>query len=316
MSGSESSRIGSAQTRSNSNAVAAFSAEVTEASYTNAANYSVNNGVSVSLRSLPLHFEVNQGQAGAEVKFLARTRGSTVLLTSEGAMLRLRAGTAEAPSNRQAHDGRDSGSSPQRWGTLGLRFLGGNASSSLSGVDELPGKVNYFKGSEPAKWRTNVVTYAKVRYEQVYPGIDVVFYGNGRQLEFDCVLAPGADPSAILYSLDGAEHAEIDGQGNLLAQVAGQEVVLHAPSVHQMAGGERRQVFGRFVRRELPSSGRAKEGVPCFGFELGAYDISQLLVIDPVLSYSTYLGGSDFERVYESQWTRRKRIRDREDPLD
>ncbi len=290
--------LSSAQTRGNPSAVTVtFSTDVTEASATNVANYSIKNGVSVNIRSLPLHFEVNQGQAGEAVKFLARTRGSTVLLTSEGAVLSLRAGVADAPSNRQAHDSRDSGSSSQRWGTLGLRFLGGNASSSLSGEDELPGKVNYFKGSEPAKWRTNVVTYAKVRYEEVYPGIDVVFYGNGRQLEFDCVVAPGVDPSVIAFSLDGAEHAEIDGQGNLLAQVAGQEVVLHAPSVHQMAGGERRQVFGRFVRRDMPSSGRAQGSVPCFGLELGAYDISQLLVIDPVLSYSTYLGGSDYDQA-------------------
>jgi hypothetical protein len=164
-------------------------------------------------------------------------------------------------------------------------------------MDQLAGKVSYFEGCDPANWRTNVATYAKVRYQHVYPGIDVVFYGNGRQLEFDCVLAPGADPSVILFSLDGADQTGIDAQGNLLAQVDGIQVVFHAPSVHQMGGGERREVLGRFVRRELPSSERTYGSAPCFGFELGAYDVSQLLVIDPVLSYSTYLGGGDDDRA-------------------
>jgi hypothetical protein len=248
-------------------------------------------GARVSPQSLPLHFEANQGQASEEVKFLARAQGSSVLFTLKGALLTWRQGGMGNQSHGHAPGSADGGSNLQPWTSLGLQFLGGNASPALSGVEQLPGKINYFEGNDAAKWHTKVATYAKVRYEQVYPGIDVVFYGDGRQLEFDCVLAPGADPSVIVCSLDGADAAEIDSQGNLLAQVAGQRVILRAPSVHQVAHGERHQIPGHFVRRDLAGIGRSQGSHPCFGFELGAYDISQALVIDPVLSYSTYLGG-------------------------
>src|SRR5262249_45485052 len=128
--------------------------------------------ISDSYGKLPLHFEANRGQASAEVQFLARGPGYGIYLTTRGPVL---AFTKEQAAVR-------------------MSLVGGKRKAQASGIDELPGKANYFIGKDPSEWRTGVPTYARVRYDQVYPGIDLVYYGNQRKLEYDFVIAPGADP--------------------------------------------------------------------------------------------------------------------------
>ena len=131
----------------------------------------------------------------------------------------------------------------------------------MTGLDELPGKSNYFIGNDPAKWRTNVPTYAKVRYENVYPGIDLVYYGNQRQLEYDFVVAPGADPRAIRLAFqsrdrEGAGALRIDGQGDLVLEAEGSELRLHRPVIYQEISGARQRIGGNFVIRDPKGAAR------------------------------------------------------------
>jgi hypothetical protein len=163
-----------------------------------------------------------------------------------------------------------------------MRLVGGNPATKVFGVDELPGKSNYFIGNDPKKWRVNVANYARVKYEQVYRGIDLVYYGDHRQLEYDLIVAPGADPGRICLSVAGADALRIDEFGDLVLLTAAGEIRQKRPSVYQLFDGSRRAVPGKYVSR----------GERLIGFELGSYDRSQPVVIDPVLSYSTYLGGS------------------------
>jgi hypothetical protein len=144
---------------------------------------------------LPLSFEANQGQTAAEVKFLARGSGYALFLTPTEAVL-----TLHKPTNKEAGRLRPGSARQAPLGPaeppaiVRLKLVGANPNPTLEGMDELPGKVNYLRGNDPKQWRTNVPTYGKVRYAQAYPGIDLVYYGNPRQLEHDFVVAPGADP--------------------------------------------------------------------------------------------------------------------------
>jgi uncharacterized protein (TIGR03437 family) len=208
---------------------------------------------------LPLSFEANRGQTDSQVKFLARGNGYNLFLTATEAVL----------SNPQ--------SAPLR-----MKLVNANPASEIEGLDELPGKSNYFIGSDPQQWRAGVTHYAKVKYRNVYPGVDLVYYGHERQLEYDFVLSPGADPKQIKLAFDGAERMRIDGDGDLTLGTAAGEALQHRPVVYQEANGGRRTVDGRYVLL----------GQNEVGFEIGEYDASRPLVIDPVLSYATYLGGS------------------------
>jgi hypothetical protein len=220
-------------------------------------------GLSKSYGRLPLHFEENRGQTDRQVQFLARGPGYGVYLTAREAVLVLGA---------------------KERSVLRMALVGAWPSPSVNGLDELPGKANYFIGKDPSQWRTNVPTYAKVRYREVYPGIDLVYYGNQRQLEYDFVVAAGADPNRIALRLEGAEKLEIDAQGDLVLHAALGDMRVKKPVVYQEIEGARREIEGRFV---------LKEGNEV-AFALGAYDTGKRLVIDPVLFYSTYLGGSGF----------------------
>jgi hypothetical protein len=163
-----------------------------------------------------------------------------------------------------------------------MKLVGSNPAPNVMGLDELPGKSNYFIGKDPKKWRTNVPIYAKVRYHDVYPGVDLVYYGNQHQLEYDLIVAPGVDPSVITLAFHDADELTIDDQGNLILRTAGGTVIQKKPLVYQEIDGSPRFLTGRYV---LKGSHRV-------GFSIPAYDVSKPLIIDPVLSYSTYLGGN------------------------
>jgi hypothetical protein len=364
-----------------------------------------------SYGKLPLHFEPNRGQTDKGVKFLARGPGYTLFLTGDEVVLSLR---KPRPLRDQPSAARKPKTANRNWTVHGLesglfhlpalfaspglrvpsaeppratresrtpsvvklRVVGSNADAKVSGLDELPGKSNYFIGNNPKKWRTNVPNYAKVQYQNVYPGIDVVYYGtNQRQLEYDFVVAPGADPRAIRVAIEtgnlrleirnskqeirnskmekrnsrlgssdpigesrdaSPEPIRIDATGDLVITTANGEARFHKPIVYQPSAvsgqwpvgtksesqalnpgpqpsqssiANRQWVEGRFVlhaaRGERDNAKPDASSSPhhpqspapnpqyLVSFELGPYDKTRPLVIDPVLTYATYLGGSD-----------------------
>lgn len=230
------------------------------------------SGVAVTAKGeaeprLPVRFEVNRGQAGAGAKFVSR--GSDVSLA-------LGTGAIAVALPGPTVDGERAPGEVVR-----MRLAGSNPKAEVEGEEPLPGLSNYFRGADPAKWVTGVQSYAKVRYEKVYPGIDLVVYGDAQQrLEYDFVVAPGADPAAIGLAFSGAREVEVAGNGDLVVATKSGELRQQRPIVYQDIGGARRPVEGQFT----VTNDRA-------GFEIGSYDPTRPLVIDPVITYSSYIGG-------------------------
>jgi hypothetical protein len=171
------------------------------------------------LARLPLRFEPNRGQADPEVRFLSRVNGARVLPRRDEAVI----------------------------DSLRIRPVGGNADPLFEGIDRLPGATHYFIGDNPQRWRTDIPAFARVRYRAVYPGVDLVFYGEGRQLEYDFVVAPGGDPSVIRLEYQGVEGMVLEG-GDLVLRTVEGEIRQHAPVVYQDAHGARRRIDGQYVR--------------------------------------------------------------------
>ena len=217
---------------------------------------------------LPLSFEINKGQTNEAVRFLSHGPNYDLFLTANEAVLSLQKPRATEKSREGS--------------VLRLKMIGANATPRIEGRDELPGKVNYFSGNNPNKWRRNIPTYRKVHYKDVYPGIDVVYYGNQQQLEYDFVVAPGANPKLIKFRVEGAQRIRLDKQGNLLLALKDGEVRLNKPFIYQLTGdGSRSEVKGSYQ-----INGNEVR------FKVRGADSSKPLVIDPVLSYSTFLGGT------------------------
>lgn len=227
-----------------------------------------------SYRGLPLIFEANLGQSDAQVRFLARGAGYGLFLTENEAVLSMRTGGQRSASSTQH--------SAKSTFVVRMKLANANPAPQLQAGDPLPGKSNYFIGNDSTKWHRAVPQFARVRYEQVYPGIDLVYYGRQGQLEYDFEVAPGADPRAVGLRFQGPEKLTLDKNGDLLLVASSGEVRLRAPRTYQKFGEEERTVPGRFVLRAADE----------VGFEVGDYDRSRTLVIDPVVSYSTYLGGT------------------------
>lgn len=246
-----------------------------------------------SYGNLPLSFEANQGQTGGPVKFISRGSGYTLFLTPTEAVLSLQEPAASQDRTTKALPGMSKPVSSEQLtprsrplliaksALLRVEAVGANPAPHLSGLEELPGKSNYFIGKDPTKWHTDVPTYAKVRYQEVYPGVDWVYYGNQHQLEQDFIVAPGADPKVITLRFQGADRLELDAQGDLVLHVGDGEVRLRKPNLYQEGDGGKRPSPGGY---EL-------KGTHQVGFEVSTYDKTKPLVIDPVLAYSTYLGG-------------------------
>jgi hypothetical protein len=250
---------------------------------------------------LPLSFEANLGQTDPGVKFLSRGSGYTLFLTKSDAVLTLHGSKA---SGKEPGSGTQSGqatdAAQRTTSVLRMMLAGANSQASAAGVDKLPGKINYFIGNDPKKWYSGIPTYGKVQYTDVYPGIDLTYYGNQGQLEYDFAVSPGASPRSIRLQLKGADRVRVSPSGDLILGIPAGEVRLHKPHVYQLEakgthlpGKEaravvvRHEISGRYVVR------RNRE----IGFEVGAYNPRQTLIIDPVLVYSTYLGGSNDEKL-------------------
>lgn len=216
--------------------------------------------------SSPLAFEANRGQADPAVRYLARGPGYTMLLAPAEVAVGLRSATGHA--------------------LVRMRFVGGAAEPTVSGDGALAGRSHYLIGDDPARWRTDVPLFARVRYAAVYPGVDAVLYGNQRALEYDLVVAPGADPARIVLGFRGATGVTLAADGSLVLHAPGGDLLQRKPVTHQTIGGVRRPVDSAFVM--LPAG---PDGETRVGFRVAAYDRAAPLVIDPVLAYATYLGG-------------------------
>jgi uncharacterized protein (TIGR03437 family) len=213
--------------------------------------------------NLALSFERNAGQADRDMLFLARSGACAIDLTADGMVFTLH-GRSRSMTVKMALKGNR------------------NVEAIPFPEDELPGRVNYLIGNDPARWRTGVPTFSRVRYRNVYRGIDLIYYGSQRQLEYDFVVAPGADPQSIRLRFEGAAQLRVTSDGDLVATTSGGSIEMHKPVVYQEADGARKAVAGTFA----VTSGRT------VGFRLGTYDHRKPLVIDPVLVFSTFLGGS------------------------
>lgn len=236
---------------------------------------------------LPLSFEPNQGQTDSPVRYLSRGAGYSLFLTPNEAVFSLqqKAGKAtspfdaigkkQAPAAKRPHDS-----------VLRVQLVSPSANVSITGLDRLPGKSNYFRGNDPSQWVKDVPTYSKLQYSSVFPGIDLVYYGNQGQLEYDFVVSPGSETRPIRLNFKGARRLRIDRPtGDLVMSVASQEIRFHKPVAYQneTAEGARHFVAAAY---QLDAHNQV-------GFTLGTYNHSQRLVIDPTLSYSTYVGGSN-----------------------
>jgi hypothetical protein len=217
------------------------------------------------------------GQTDPRVDFISRGSGYTLLLTPREAVLALRA----ASPSRTAGDAQDNRESVVS-AVLHMKFVGSEAKPRVSAQEELPGKVNYFIGKDPRRWRIGVSTYAKVTYQNLYTGVDLVYYGNQRQLEYDFIVRPGTDPNIIALRFECADQLKVDAQGELVLHARGGEIRQRKPLIYQEVDGVRREVAGSYKLKDRNT----------VGFELADYDASRPLVIDPVLVYSTFLGGS------------------------
>ncbi|HEY0704399.1 MAG TPA: SBBP repeat-containing protein [Candidatus Acidoferrales bacterium] len=235
-----------------------------------------------AFRKSALSFQVNEGQTDAQVRYLARGAGYELFLTPQEAVIALRHSATPRsmrdprirPAKKSAHRDADS--------VIRLQLAGANTDAQMSGIGALPGHVNYFTGNDPKNWRTNVPSFSAVKYQDIYPGVDLVFYGNQRRLEYDLIVAPGADPANIAFNVTGAKNLRINAHGDLAMQVAGGEVDLQKPAIYQERDGQKKEVAGNYA---LAANGSVKVVVD-------QYDATQPLVIDPVLDYSTFLGGS------------------------
>lgn len=238
---------------------------------------------------IPLGFEVNRGQADPSVQFLSHGEGYTLFLRPGEALLALRAPAPNSSSQSIAAGPRPAPASAANINSsvVAMRLSGANAHAAANAEDRQITRTSYLIGNDPSKWQTGVANFGRVRYSGIYPGIDLAYYGNQRSLEHDFVVAPGADPGLIRFELTGARRPRIEpATGDLvfsLSDSVKSELRLLRPVTYQKSNGRRTPV---------PSSYRLLAGHR-IGFSVGAYDRSRPLVIDPVLTYSTFVGGTN-----------------------
>jgi len=224
------------------------------------------------------------------VKFLSHGSGYDLFLTATEAVLKVQKPPAQqADKSKETAPAKTVANANVREGTvLRLKMLGANATPEATGQEELPGRIHYFTGNDPAKWRRNIPTYRKASFKDVYPGIDVVYYGNQQELEYDFVVAAGANPKLIRFTVAGADQIRLDNAGRLLLNLKHGDVTLNKPVIYQLnENGSRDEVKGAYVIKGNEVR-----------FKLERFDSSKPLIIDPVLSYSTLLGSSNNDQAF------------------
>ncbi|MGB7770181.1 MAG: SBBP repeat-containing protein [Verrucomicrobiia bacterium] len=224
--------------------------------------------IPAALGNLPLYFSTAPGPANTPVQFIARGGDYQFLISPAEARLNLqKTGTAAQNISSQ---------------TVRMQFVGADSQAQIQGADELTGKINYLVGDNPAQWRTGVATFARVRVGRLYPGVNLVYYGNQRRLEYDFTIASGANPDVIKIRFEGVDKISIGARGELVLALGKDEIRQLAPLIYQTVNGTRKTVVGGY--RIL--------GRHTVAFTVGQYDPKLPLVIDPVLTYSTYFGGN------------------------
>jgi Beta-propeller repeat len=221
-----------------------------------------------SIGNLPLYFEAAHGQDNGPAQFITRGRDAEFLISAAEARFVLqKSGATRA---------------------VQMQFIGANPHAQISGDSELSGKINYLTGNDPARWRSGISTFAQVRVEQIYPGVNLIYYGNQQQLEYDFTVAPNTNPNAIAIHFDGAGKISVNAQGELVLNLGRDEIRQPKPLIYQTAGGARRKIDGGYKILDAHT----------VAFAVGNYDRSLPLVIDPILSYSTYFGGNFGETAW------------------
>jgi len=233
---------------------------------------------------LPLSFEPNQGQSDPQVKFLSRGRGYALFLTDRAAVLSLSKPSHEGCALKGS-EAIDPKAKDPHSDAIKMELANANPTARVEGTNQLPGTANYFIG-DATNWHTNIPTYAKVQYTGIYPGIDLIYYGNQHQLEYDFVVSPGASPKPIQLHFAGAETLRLAHNGDLEILAKNGQIAFHKPVLYQEKGGQRQPVAGSF---KLLTNHRV-------AFAIGEYDPTRSLIIDPTLAYSTYLGGSNTDQ--------------------
>jgi hypothetical protein len=233
---------------------------------------------------IPLSFEPNEGQSDPQVQYISRASGYTLFLTPSETVFLLKSGSQKTSDSTKS--GLNGAAQFERGSSLRLQFVNSNPSAPLTAANKLPGKINYLIGSDSKSWHTNIPTFATVAQHDLYRGIDVVYYGTQQQLEYDFVVSAGADPGAIALCFAGSKKVRVDKTGDLIVSVPAGDVRMRKPLAYQQAaGGERKPVAANYVLR----------GVSRASISVGSYDAKQTLIIDPILEYSTYIGGSNID---------------------
>jgi hypothetical protein len=222
-------------------------------------------GAAGALRSIPAWFEPNQGLSGGEVQYYSRGAGYTLSMKESGAVLTLSDGSATA--------------------SMRISLAGGNARPVLEARDPLPGRTDYILGNRPGAWKHSVPHFGQIRYRQAYPGVDLVYYSAGRDLEYDFVVSPGADTRRIRLRFEGAQSVRLDESGALVIGLGGREIRQPRPLAYQETQGRRTEVEAGYVI----------EGNRDVLLALGRHDRSRTLVIDPILAYAGYFGGDVYD---------------------
>lgn len=248
------------------------SAQISRLAYTPGAAEEQEIIRTTSLPRRPGFFELNKGQFDGNARFVGIGERQAVKLIPAGFVLAV-------GDVSEASDGKQDRTFSRE---LVMRFLGANHEGAVRGVDPWTGTVSYFSGADSSRWISGVPRFSQVRYDDLYPGVDLVVYWKGKNLEYDLLVQPGADPSEIRFGIEGATNLSLSDEGDLILTGPGINLRQRRPLVYQTDGGDRLSVAGAFQLR----------GGNEVGFEVGDYNRKKTLLIDPVLIYSTYLGGS------------------------
>ncbi len=260
-----------------------------------------------------VYFEENRGQQNGRVRYMTRGGGHTVFLTSTEAVYVLMhpvtAAAAEADRRQETGDRRgdrrqEHGGGPRMATALYMTLAGARTDANFVPDDQLEHRTNYFRGNDPNGWQTEIPNYRQVTAENIYDGVDIAWRGKpDGAMQYDLIVAPNADPSRIEWRIEGANSVSIDADGNLVIDTDAGQLIQQKPFTYQGDGDARTEIGSGFVIRQTPHSALRTPNFFSVGFEIGAYDRSQPLVIDPSvnlsnLAFSTFLGGSSFDSGY------------------
>jgi len=248
-----------------------------------------------SYGNLPLYFIENKGQVNKKVSFYERGSGHAAFFTAKGVTLALtkREDKADKASfKKDISDLKARESAKHTTEALTLSFVGANAKAKISSSEKMPGHVNYFVGNDKTKWRSNIPTYGAVIYKDVYKNIDVKFYGNNKNIEHDVIVRPGGDFTNVKFAYRGIKGLKVTEDGSLEVTLNHGKIIEERPVIYQVVKGKKVAVDGTYKIL------KGEDGAFTYGFRVASYDRTKDLVIDPVLVYSTYLGGNNTDQAW------------------